>query len=245
MTAEHDADALMSAITGESLPDGACADAAFMAEHRRAEADVALLREQLGLLGDTLAEEPQPAAKPGKEPGTEPAPVRAAHHRRRLPRLAFGALVMAVVTAVGGGMGWLMTQGGTDGRASGSSADAASTEKRSGSLFGGPRYLACASLVVEGGITAVEHARDTGMLRVTVRVTRSYKPAEPQRGADELVLLAEADAVPGLAEGVHVLLGVPQGSTTPDHWVVGRSDIDRERAWIVASLPESRGLDCP
>ncbi|MEV5358713.1 hypothetical protein AB0L15_37690, partial [Streptomyces sp. NPDC052693] len=49
-----DGDPLMAAITGEPLPQDA--DAAARAEHRAARADVALLREQLGLVGDALAD---------------------------------------------------------------------------------------------------------------------------------------------------------------------------------------------
>ncbi len=53
---EHDGvDALMAAITDEPLPDAARADAGFMAEHATATAEVALLREQLGIIGQALS----------------------------------------------------------------------------------------------------------------------------------------------------------------------------------------------
>ncbi|MGI5425871.1 hypothetical protein [Streptomyces sp. CA-179760] len=48
-------DALMAAILGDPVPGEARRDADFMAAHRAAVTDVALLREQLTLLGDTLA----------------------------------------------------------------------------------------------------------------------------------------------------------------------------------------------
>lgn len=48
-------DALLAAITDEPLPEGARDDAEFMAEHGSAVADVALLREQLRIMGDVLA----------------------------------------------------------------------------------------------------------------------------------------------------------------------------------------------
>ncbi|MFD4548908.1 hypothetical protein [Streptomyces sp. NPDC058466] len=51
------ADALLAAITDEPLPEGAHEDAAFMAEHRSAMADVALLRRQLTAIGNTLADD--------------------------------------------------------------------------------------------------------------------------------------------------------------------------------------------
>ncbi|MER6708856.1 hypothetical protein ABT328_32175, partial [Streptomyces fumanus] len=65
MAAEHEGrvpvDALMAAITGEEPAPGAGAGAGTEAERRSAEADVALLREQLGVIGRALAEPPPPA----------------------------------------------------------------------------------------------------------------------------------------------------------------------------------------
>lgn len=82
MTAENQgrgADALMAAITGEPLSDEARADAAFMAEHDSAAADLALLREQLGIIGHALAEPAPPAPEPlpydgPSAPGAGPSP---------------------------------------------------------------------------------------------------------------------------------------------------------------------------
>ncbi|MEU3788920.1 hypothetical protein AB0F07_03850 [Streptomyces fructofermentans] len=56
-------DALLAALTDEPLPEGAGDDAEFAAEHRAAVADVALLREQLKLMGDTLAAESEHAER--------------------------------------------------------------------------------------------------------------------------------------------------------------------------------------
>lgn len=47
-----------------------------------------------------------------------------------------------------------------------------------------------------------------------------------------------------LHKGDQVLLGVPHDAATPDHWAVGKQEVARERAWIAASLPESRTLTC-
>ncbi|MDG9712541.1 hypothetical protein [Streptomyces sp. DH10] len=87
--AEYDGvDALMAALTDDPLPEGARQDASFMAAHRAATADVALLREQLLLMGDTLAHEtaadvagpeagprtrPEAADPAGRAPATGPA----------------------------------------------------------------------------------------------------------------------------------------------------------------------------
>ncbi|MFF8949256.1 hypothetical protein ACF09I_10835 [Streptomyces sp. NPDC014940] len=61
-------DALMAAITGTPLPPRAQRDPALLAEHRSAEADVAVLREQLVRLAEVLTGEPQQPA-PGTTPG--------------------------------------------------------------------------------------------------------------------------------------------------------------------------------
>lgn len=47
-------DALMAAITGDPLPQDARRDPGFLAEHRAAEADLAVLREQLTWLAEAL-----------------------------------------------------------------------------------------------------------------------------------------------------------------------------------------------
>ncbi|MGW5367726.1 hypothetical protein ACWES4_05445 [Streptomyces sp. NPDC004011] len=62
-------DALMAAITGTPLPPRAQRDPGLLAEHRSAEADVAVLREQLLRIAEVLTGEPQQPA-----PGTTPAP---------------------------------------------------------------------------------------------------------------------------------------------------------------------------
>ncbi|MFE7900877.1 hypothetical protein ACFU3E_25900 [Streptomyces sp. NPDC057424] len=70
-------DPLMAVLAGDPVPEEARRDAAFMAAHDAAAADVALLRRQLGLLGDTLARAGE--AEAGADTGTpaertEPGP---------------------------------------------------------------------------------------------------------------------------------------------------------------------------
>ncbi|MGW5972063.1 hypothetical protein [Streptomyces sp. NPDC055186] len=249
MAAEHDADALMSAITGEPLPDEARADAAFMAEHRRAEADVVLLREQLGMIGGVLADEPRS--------GTEPAPVRAAHQRRRLPRLALGALALAVVTAVGGGMGWLITQGGVTGQASGSSADAASAQDAGGkSLLTYEGLIACSSVVAEGTVTRVEPAGGNDRYRIVLDVDRHYKPSDGER---ELAFTDEGTGVPAYYRaGVRMLVLISSTpGEGPESYRAGdppgpgdgarpaaRDALEEGRLQVERALPGSQGLEC-
>ncbi|MDI9834801.1 hypothetical protein [Streptomyces sp. KAU_LT] len=249
MSAEHDgADALMTAITGDPLPPGAREDAAFLAEHRAAEADLAVLREQLGVIGRALAE-PPPAA-----PAPAPAPVRPvrapARPRRRAFTLALGGLAVTAAASVMAGLGWLIAGGAGEGDSA--SADAGSAaEKQSDAAaapaFGSPRYLACSRLVAEGEATAVERLPGTSTVRITLRLTRTYHPdgdAPGDKPGAEQVFVVDDSVVPGIRAGDPVLVGVPRDARQPDFWAVGERDIAPERAGITAALPEARGLAC-
>ncbi|WP_406257580.1 hypothetical protein [Streptomyces nigra] len=249
MSTEHDgADALMTAITGEPLPPGAHEDAAFLAEHRAAEADLAVLREQLGLIGHALAE-PPPAPEPAPALPVRPSP----RPRRRAFSLALGGLAVAAAASVMAGMGWLMSGGGT-GAADSSGLDAGSSaEKQSdagGVAFGSARYLACSRLVAEGEATAVERLPGTTTLRITLSLTRVYLPEVPDEDAkgskpdEEQVFVVDENVVPGIRAGDPVLVGVPRGVDQPDFWAVGERQIALERAMVTASLPEARELTC-
>ncbi|OIJ90265.1 hypothetical protein [Streptomyces colonosanans] len=230
MAAEYDgADALMAAITGEPLPDGAHADAAFMAEHRSARDDVALLREQLGIIGDALAEQ---------EPGPRAEPVRVPRPRRTWMRhpgaWSLGVLVAAAVTATVLGMGWLVAQNPVTGSADASSKRAAASDRASG-------YLACARLVVEGRVTDVRGVPGSTRERITLAVDRHYVPAT---GEGEVTFLMDRDTDPRPHKGEHVLVGILGGSKVPDLWVTGEEDIAGERAWILQGLPPSGTARC-
>jgi hypothetical protein len=235
MSAGHDGphgiDALMAALTDDPLPESAADDPVFLAEHRSARADVAVLREQLRIIGETLTE---PA------PAPEPVPVRPSRARRRVRTFAFGTLAVAAVAGVVTGMGWLIGHNGSDSLGASSSDDSAASKVDSGVRFGSPDYLACATTVAEGEVTVIRQF--PGELQVTVHVTRSYKPATGP--ADLTYVIGEYDLPEPLTKGTRVLFGVTRGSASPDHWVVGDKEIARERAWIVASLPASRGLAC-
>ncbi len=353
-------DALMAALVGEPVPEGARRDAGFMAAHRAAVADVALLREQLALMGDTLARgdgarmeadsgnetgarargegaqargeagDPAgprtPAVGPADGPraahaagrgaiggaeGSE-AGLRAAHavgpgaadgpsrspagpraglaagpgavggpsgsglpgvgqggaprpgleaggsasgtgvaslsgRRGRRPLVvALRGLAAAAAATVVVGMGWLVVQSGagTENDSSGSTAADAGARPQHGeedAKLGHAGYLACARLVVEGTVAAVEPVPGTGQDRVTLDVERSYKPAKSQ---DQVVFPMAEDVDPRLRRGDHVLVGITRGQAEPDMWSVGEKEIARERAWITAALPESRTLPC-
>ncbi|MFE0809039.1 hypothetical protein ACFW4M_27420 [Streptomyces sp. NPDC058794] len=250
-------DALMAAVSGERLPPEAGADA--HGEYRSAAADVALLREQLDVLGRALSE-------PAPEPRTAaPAPrTPVSHPRRRSFRLAPGVLAAACAGVVVTGLGWLVVQtgGGTDDAAgkaaSGVQRDDSAPGQEAGLVFGTPRYLACAHLVAEGTVTGAEPVPGAARHRITLRVTRSYAPgartgstagtgpesgAGPRTGAESVAFLLD-DATAALRPGDRVLVGVARDGAGADTVITGERDIATARARITASLPESRTLTC-
>lgn len=243
MAAEYDGvDALMAAITDEPLPRGAEADTEFMAEHRVATAEVALLREQLGIIGQALS------APPAPEPVTRPRPAR---RRPALRVLAYGTLATAVVATMITGLAWLGAHNGVSGGAASNSADqgaktgSGSTQDKapeaSGALSDPELYVACSRLIVEGTVTGVRPGSDPRK-RITLAVTRSYRPAHGP--ADVTVVLA-AGAQPAPRQGQHVLVGVPKGSDTATLWAVGDDAVATDSAAIVEALAGPGTTTCP
>ncbi|MFE1439008.1 hypothetical protein [Streptomyces sp. NPDC058739] len=263
MTVEHDSfdggegfdgdrpDPLMAALTGGPLPDEARADAAFMAAHRSAEADVALLREQLGLLGEALAVPlagpvGEPLAEAPKRPAPRPAAVQTPVRRRRPFVLAVRAVGVACAIGVFSVTGWAVVRagGGVGASSDAGSKSAASDEKSASEAqadMSAPGYLACARLVAEGDVTAVDPVPGTARDRVTLRVTRYLKP---DKGRAVVTFVMDRDSDPRLRVGDHALVSIPSGSAAPDVWSVGDQDVARSRAWIDEALPQSRAMAC-
>ncbi|MEU2860489.1 hypothetical protein ACIQWL_06050 [Streptomyces mirabilis] len=238
-------DALLAAITDEALPEGAGDDPEFLAEHRSAVADVALLREQLAVIGDALADRAQEA---------KPVPVRAPRKRTRRPEgaprnrgrrplaLVLGTLVAATVAAMVVGMGWILEHNGAGASDSSGAKAADSGTAGGGASLSAPGYLACARLVAEGTVAHVEPLPDTTENRITLRVDRYYKP---EKGRAEVVLVLDEEVAPRPREGERVLVAVQGDPATPTGWTTGDKAIADERAWIVKALPASRTLTCP
>ncbi|QDQ16321.1 hypothetical protein FH965_14220 [Streptomyces spectabilis] len=248
----------MLAVTDGPVPEAARADEEFMAEHAAAVADVAALREQLRALGDTLAR--GPAEEPRRA-----RPVQAP--RPGGPGWRRALLALAATAAVGllGGVVWL---GARADLGSGDDADAKSAGARPESRGpaagddsahrdeGDPRpdeggkqshagYVACARLIAEGTVSSVETLPGGVEDRITLDVSRSYKPA---KAPDEVTFVRDVNVGPPLRAGERALIGIPKGGASPDLWSTGK-DIAEERGWIVAALPkaralESRGLEC-
>ncbi|CAL9306885.1 hypothetical protein SUDANB66_04156 [Streptomyces sp. SudanB66_2053] len=245
-------DALAAALFDEPPPEGAGEDAAYLAARGAALADLAVLKEQLTLIGDALAgrEEAAPAAgeRPGEAGAAGPRPARTTpatplrrRSRYRPLKMALGGLAAAAAAGFVLGLGWLVSQNGgaTADSASRGAAAADAKEDTGAPAFGTPRYLACARLVAEGRVTELEEVPGTGgVQRVTLRASRYYK------GDGPVTFLRDgAEEVP-LRPGDQVLVALSAGLAHPDRMAVGEADIAPVRAGIVAALPASRAMRC-
>ncbi|QFR02550.1 hypothetical protein F9278_14430 [Streptomyces phaeolivaceus] len=151
-------DALMAALLDEPLSEEALRDGEFVAARDTAAGDIALLREQLGLIGDALAATGQEAAaggsagrpvaaRPGDAAGAQTDPGRVSgpaaaptasvtplsprpSRARRALRITFGTLAAAAAASVVLGIGWVVVQ--TGGGANGTSSDSGAASKSDG-----------------------------------------------------------------------------------------------------------------
>ncbi|MGW3241659.1 hypothetical protein [Streptomyces sp. NPDC001070] len=208
------ADEALSAALADVPPAGAADGEAYAA----ARADVALLRTQVRLIGDTLATRPA-------------APVRRPRGRRALA-LGLAAVVAGAVAVAGVGIARHAALGG-----GGSTSDA-----RPG-LEG---IVACASDIAEGTVREVTPTRTPGDLRVVMDVDRRLKPAEG--GAPRLTFTIHIDdghddVVPPPEPGSRVLVLLSTLPREQPDWYEG-ADIAPARTWMERALPGARGLSC-
>ncbi|MFB7415097.1 hypothetical protein ACFC1L_10755 [Streptomyces sp. NPDC056210] len=230
---EHEDRALMLALTGEPLPREDVADPEAAAAHAAAQADVALLAEQVRGIGDALAAPARP----------RPAPVAAPRPRRRPLAVAFGALAAACAATLLGGLVWL----GAD--APGSGADNKSAADQSGAADNGKRgadvtpegFVACSRLIVEGTVVRVEPVPGAERDTITLTATRYYKPAE---GPEKVTFRMDHDVDPRLKPGDRTLISIPKGEEYPDNWATKAEDRASLRDMVVNALPGSRALKC-
>ncbi|MFD9910213.1 hypothetical protein [Streptomyces sp. NPDC059063] len=245
-------DALMLAVTDAPVPEEARDDEEFLAEYAAAVADVAALREQLRAAGDALARRPEGEAAAERPPAPRPARALRTPAGRRRALLALAATLAAGLL---GGTVWLGARGdigagddlysggGDDGKAfpesgkrrpdphSGTENDSASQSPEG--------YVACARLVVEGTVESVEPLPGGVQDRITLDVSRSYKPA---KAPDEVTFVMDVNVDPRLEAGDRALIGIPKGEESPDIWSTGKQ-LARERRWIVKALPKARALE--
>ncbi|MGV9886263.1 hypothetical protein [Streptomyces sp. NPDC003395] len=158
--------------------------------------------------------------------------------RRRHP-VALATLVTAVAVSAALGLARLAAAPG------GETADGASSKADTGA--GAAResaagYLACARLVVEGTVTAVAPGRQAGQRRVTLHVTRSYKPATAPA---DITFTWEDFLDPRPAKGDHALVGIPRNADVPDTWVVDPREMAQERDWLAGGLSGATTTACP
>ncbi|MGW6562244.1 hypothetical protein [Streptomyces hydrogenans] len=254
------------------FPEDGPPDAGDAPEVARARADVALLREQLGVLAAALTTGPAPAGAvpadpvqvdpapaepapvepaPAEPVQAEPAPVEpvrgpAAVRPRRRARIVGWALVACLALGVlGTGGAWLAARPGGDG-----GIGAAEAKLTPGGI------VACAADVAEGTVVRAEPLADGGF-RVVLRVERRYKPAGPDSG--ELAFRGWAAEASYYRPGTRMLAVVPRsadegvltfrqdmeppGELGEDVGPV-RDELEYGRKWLARALPEAGG-PCP
>ncbi|MFF8903670.1 hypothetical protein [Streptomyces olivaceoviridis] len=268
-------DALMAAITGDPLPEEARRDPAVLAEHRAAEADVAVLRNHLARLAEALTGEEgteeaaeaspdavsalPPAARPrGRtrpsaptRPARPPRPGRAGWPRRTL-RIGLGSLAGAAAFSLVLGFGWLVAQGGGAGGAADKSG-ASSAAKGNADATGQDTGAGGRPAHPERELACSRFVVEGTVARVEPdedapgsRVTLTVvRSYRPAHGPAEVRFLLGADARPVPRAGQHVLVRVGRGERYASLWAVGDDRVAAERAWITDALPGSRTLACP
>ncbi|NGO12107.1 hypothetical protein G5C60_32010 [Streptomyces sp. HC44] len=252
------ADALLAAITDEPLPQEALDDPEFMAEHRSAAADVAALREQLRIMGDTLAtesEQPERSASPAPAPlkaSRPPKPLKASkppkplkpsrpRRARRYAGVALGALVLAAGTAMLGGLVWLGANSGSD-DAGGSDDSAAQAQSDAKEGYSPGMHIACSKVLVEGTVRSITPG-DDGNVRVVLDVKRYYRPERSVTEHPTMTVTLLAGAREDLKVGTYTLVRVPVYPQDRQDWETGPG-VGDARKDILKALPGARGLKC-
>ncbi|WP_151481503.1 hypothetical protein [Streptomyces albicerus] len=241
-------DALLAAITDEPLPEGARDDAEFLAEHRSAVADVALLREQLRIMGDTLAaegERPEPEPSPAPAPSRRPKPaLRPAQPPwyRRYAGVALGTLVIAAGTAMLGGLVWLGVQGGAGDSGSADSSSAKQEASGGDSGYSPEMHIACSKVLVEGTVQSLTPTAD-GNVRVVLKVKRYYRPEQSVADHPTITVTLLASAREDLKVGTYTLVRVPVYPQDRQDWETGWG-VGDARKDLLKALPGARGLEC-
>lgn len=215
-------------------------------EVARALADVAVIREQLGVLAAALTAPPE-AVPPGAAPPEDVRPG-AVRPRRRGRAAAWTLAACLALGVLGTGGAWLASRPGTSSGGLGA-ADAKLTP-------GG--VVACAADVAEGTVLRADPTGEDGEFRVVLRVERRSKPAGPDSG--ELAFRGWAADPSYYRPGVRMLVVVsrfadegtltyrqdmePPGELGEDVGPV-RDELEYGRKWVAKALAEAADAECP
>ncbi|MEU3397529.1 hypothetical protein [Streptomyces filamentosus] len=205
-------------------------------EVARALADVAVIREQLGVLAAALTAPPEDV-RPG-----------AVRPRRRGRAAAWALAACLALGVLGTGGAWLASRPGTSSGGLGA-ADAKLTP-------GG--IVACATDVAEGTVLRADPTGEDGEFRVVLRVERRSRPAGPDSG--ELAFRGWAADPSYYRPGVRMLVVVsrfadegtltyrqdmePPGELGEDVGPV-RDELEYGRKWVAKALAEAGDAECP
>jgi hypothetical protein len=219
-------------LAGETSAEALAGEGRTFGEGPDAEARARAVRSGRRLRGGGR---PGVAVRPGRPAGS-----------RRAARVALGALAGVAACSVVVGLGWLVSHSpGASEDSAGAKSAAQAPDKVSGD-GGRPSdpelVLACSKLVVEGTVARVEPRKLSPWSRITLTVTRSYKPAH---GPARVSFLLDAGAEPAPRTGQHVLVEVGRGELGASVWAVGETRVAADRAWIEKALPGSRHVSCP
>jgi hypothetical protein len=229
---KESAEVLLAAIADEPPPEHARHDPALLAEHRAARADIAVLREQLALLGGELTRGPAPAPAPALAPPPAPALVSPALRRRRtLLAVAAGA---AVLLGSALWLGPLRDDGQREDMVGGAGPGESAALTPEG-------FINCSQLIMEGTVLSVEPVPGAERDTITMAVDTWYKPAE---GEAEVSFPMDWNVDPRLQVGDYTLISIPKGGDgTPDNWSTG-NQIPELRQMIVQALPGADDNSC-
>ncbi|RFU84879.1 hypothetical protein DY218_20250 [Streptomyces triticagri] len=185
------------------------------------------------------------AGAPGEDAGAGPGSPAALGRPWWRPvksrTVALRAIGVACGLAVFGTVLWLGPLGGTGGGeqdAAKSASDTGAGDDGGSGSMSPEGMVACSSLIVEGTVETVEDL--SGMDRITVKVTRYYKPAD---GGSRVVFPMDQNVDPRLKKGDHTLITIPKDDAAPENWATGK-DIADLRKTVREALPGAAKTKC-
>jgi hypothetical protein len=182
-----------------------------------------------------------PKSAKGPKPSRPPKPSKP-RRPRRYAGVALGALVVAMGTAMLGGLVWLGVQGGADDAGGAGSDSAARAESGAKDAYSPEMHIACSKVLVEGTVRSITPT-DDGNVRVVLDVKRYYRPELSVAQHPTIAVTLLGSARKDLKVGTYTLVRVPVYPEDRQDWETGWG-VGDARPGIVDALPGARGLKC-